>query len=160
MDLRRGIAPPSVRICPKRDQRSSGIEDLCFSVCQPGEHQGSNGLTALVDLGRPVGALGVKGYAQQKAERLAALVDLCRSLRPRTVMDSGQIGGVEDLCCTVHFLSVAHQMARRRAALVDLCCSPGALGVMEGGQIGGIEGLRCTVRFLSALDEFRDVPSP
>ena len=79
-------------------------------------------MTALVDLGRPVGALGVKGYAQQKVERLAALVDLCCSLHPRTVMDSGQIGGVEDLSCTVHFLSVAQQMTGLRAAIVDLRC--------------------------------------
>ena len=87
-------------------------------------------------------------------------MDLRRSLDPRSVMDSGQIGSIEGLRCTVHFLSVAHQITERLAALVDLRCSFGPLGVMECGQIGGVEGLRVTVRFLSVPDEIRDVPSP
>ena len=110
VDLRRRVRPLDVCLCPKLDQQSSGVEDLCFSVCPPGEDRDSNRLSALVGLCRPVGVLDLKRYAHQKAERLTALVDLCRSLRPLRVMDSRQIGGVEGLCCTVRFLSVLDEI--------------------------------------------------
>ena len=63
-----------------------------------------------MDLCCPVGALGVKEHAHQKGERLAALVDLCYSLHLPSVMDSGLIGGIEGLCCTVRFLSVPDEI--------------------------------------------------
>ena len=113
-----------------------------------------------MDLCRAVGALGAKEHAHQRVKRLAALVDLRRSLDSPSVTDSRQIGGIEGLRYTVHFLSVAHRTTERLAALVDLRSSLSLLGVMEDRQIGGIEGLRCTVRFLSVPDEIKDVPSP
>ena len=160
MDLRRPVTSPNVRVGPKLDQQSSSIEDLCFSVCPLGEYRGSNRLAALVDLRRSVEALGAMEYAHRKVKRLAALVDLCCSLDPLNVMDRRRIDGIEDLCCTVRFLSVAHQITKRLAALVDLRCSLGPLDVMEGRRIGGVKGLRCTVCFLSVPDEIRDIPGP
>ena len=101
-----------------------------------------------------------RGKCPPAGRALAALLDLCRSLHPFSVMDSGRIGGIEDLCCTVHFPSVANQCTKRLAAFADSCCSLDPFDVMESRQIGGIEGLRSTVRFLSIPDEFRDFPSP